>query len=562
MPYSDSKGRKRGICISWACFTVGVFLVSFFTNLKIVYLGLFLAGLGASPPFNLGQIYLFEVSAGKFQALSICLLYVFWSLSEIIIYPLTLITTQWQQFIFYFIFLPVLLLNLGYFMIIESPLFSSQFSIQQSYRQLNKIGKQNKKLMLIENEQIINQFEKQESVQNNNQKEDSPKFCDLFETKQLRSYTFLLLLISIGSNIGIYGIQFALSQIGSDFAKNSLYVGIADMIGYLLANYMGSSYKRKKVSLISFLSASVLCMLFVFIKEKDEGFLCFSEKRNLQEIGQKGDNYQQGQVFEDNVQFLQNQENIVCYYKEIQLFVVMMSRLLISIFTSFLAIWRTELYPIKVRSNGIGFVGALGLIGAQIFPLFELLSEKFGIQIIVLIGVFCFISGIPGFFLKETLIQKQKQKQNKNIHNVPPFEQHKLITSDQDNQHEVNFNENSTQDQHSYHSEYQSKQPEEIQLAIYQQNIDTKQKQQKPENKQDKNCVQKLQKINSLTNNQQNADSPQKLNRSKTVGLNQKNQNDKILNYYENHIDHENEHFLRESIISKSTRESQIVNEG
>lgn len=54
MPYSDNKGRKNGVIVSWVLFTLGLgIIVTFYENLYIIYLGLFITGFSATPSINL-----------------------------------------------------------------------------------------------------------------------------------------------------------------------------------------------------------------------------------------------------------------------------------------------------------------------------------------------------------------------------------------------------------------------------------------------------------------------------------------------------------------------------
>ena len=69
---------------------------------------------------------------GHFRSIAICLMYVMWGLSEmLIIYPLSFITTDWRYFTIFFIGIlkkiapllgiPIALGNIVYFYIMETP---------------------------------------------------------------------------------------------------------------------------------------------------------------------------------------------------------------------------------------------------------------------------------------------------------------------------------------------------------------------------------------------------------------------------------------------------------
>lgn len=58
---------------------------------------------------------------GHKRSMSVCFTYVAFSIGELLIWPMTLVTTNWRYFNLYFLAIPYLLLNCTYFLIKESP---------------------------------------------------------------------------------------------------------------------------------------------------------------------------------------------------------------------------------------------------------------------------------------------------------------------------------------------------------------------------------------------------------------------------------------------------------
>lgn len=104
-------------------------------------MGLFIVGFGMIPAGVLGIVYLNETTsnilqhifinnlnhiflnnlAGKFRSVSVCLMYVAFGLAELLIWPLSEITSNWRSFNLYFLTIPYISLNFIYFVLYESP---------------------------------------------------------------------------------------------------------------------------------------------------------------------------------------------------------------------------------------------------------------------------------------------------------------------------------------------------------------------------------------------------------------------------------------------------------
>ncbi|KRX10392.1 Major facilitator superfamily domain, general substrate transporter [Pseudocohnilembus persalinus] len=96
---SDIKGRKISIILSWIIVTIGAVIMAFSQNIDLILFSIFLLGLGIFPITSIDQVYLNEVSTGKYRQTSQVLMYVVWGIAEIAILPLTEIINDWQTFI-------------------------------------------------------------------------------------------------------------------------------------------------------------------------------------------------------------------------------------------------------------------------------------------------------------------------------------------------------------------------------------------------------------------------------------------------------------------------------
>jgi len=69
-------------------------------------------GFGLSGAIIVIPIIISEISYGSFVSLGFSYLFVAWSISEIIILPLTWITTDWYTFVLLFMTIPILSINI------------------------------------------------------------------------------------------------------------------------------------------------------------------------------------------------------------------------------------------------------------------------------------------------------------------------------------------------------------------------------------------------------------------------------------------------------------------
>lgn len=60
-------------------------------------------------------------------------------------------------------------------------------------------------------------------------------YYHLFSFKSLRNITISTLFVNMAFNVSYYGIQYSFNELGLDLFSNALYVGIAEVLSYILA---------------------------------------------------------------------------------------------------------------------------------------------------------------------------------------------------------------------------------------------------------------------------------------------------------------------------------------
>ena len=66
-------------------------------------------------------------------------------------------------------------------------------------------------------------------------KKKSYNYYHLFSFKSLRWITISTFHVNMAFNVSYYGIQYSFNDLGLDLVSNALYVGIAEVLSYILA---------------------------------------------------------------------------------------------------------------------------------------------------------------------------------------------------------------------------------------------------------------------------------------------------------------------------------------
>jgi len=118
--------------------------------------GFFLAGFGANPAITLHYSFINEFSCnflnfiqifkieGKFREYISIGIQVFYGIAEILLVPIAYAYPHWRGLALYVFAIPMVIVNLGIFLVYESPKFAFERDAGEGMDILNKIAKINK----------------------------------------------------------------------------------------------------------------------------------------------------------------------------------------------------------------------------------------------------------------------------------------------------------------------------------------------------------------------------------------------------------------------------------
>lgn len=101
-------------------------------------------------------------------------------------------------------------------------------------------------------------------------------YYHLFSFKSLRYITIPTFIVNMVFNVSYYGIQYSFNELGLELFYNALYVGIAEVLSYLLAcnynfflklvnyviDYLIPRTERRKSVLIGYLLTTLVCFCY------------------------------------------------------------------------------------------------------------------------------------------------------------------------------------------------------------------------------------------------------------------------------------------------------------
>ena len=149
-------------------------------------------------------------------------------------------------------------------------------------------------------------------------------------------------------------------------------IGLAETLGYIIADLLISKYKRKPMILLITGVLVVICFSFIFLKTPED---CIDQ----------------------------------CFVKIFQIGFTSFSRLLICIGWAFIFVFICEMYPTVVRSMAIGSISAAGTLGSILSPFLVTFSNKMKISPMICFGLISVVSFFCTLPLKETFNRPIKQ---------------------------------------------------------------------------------------------------------------------------------------------------------
>lgn len=172
---------------------------------------------------------------------------------------------SWKTISFYWLFLPILALNVPILLLQESPMFMYGKDQRKTVKILNRIAKFNGR-----NELQIIDLQKNPSKTKKNEKTYS--VLDLIRYKSIRTMFLLGNVMFFSIQAVYYGINFALSTIGLNIYINALIIAGCETLAIILSDYLIAFCSRKKVIVACFFVASLLQISFILLNpDKDAG---------------------------------------------------------------------------------------------------------------------------------------------------------------------------------------------------------------------------------------------------------------------------------------------------
>ena len=110
-------------------------------------------------------------------------------------------------------------------------MISYEGNLEDAVQILNEIAEINNKPELDNDEYTkIRRFHRKES-----KKKRHFNYYHLFYFKSLRYITIATFMVNFCFNVSYYAIQYSFNELGLDLFSNALYVGIAEVVSYILA---------------------------------------------------------------------------------------------------------------------------------------------------------------------------------------------------------------------------------------------------------------------------------------------------------------------------------------
>ncbi|KAL4472577.1 hypothetical protein ABPG74_018526 [Tetrahymena malaccensis] len=355
---ADNKGRRIALGISWLLASLGALLLALSWDYYSATVGFFIAGFGVNPAITVQLSLLSEHSIGKIREYTTIGVQVFYGIGECVMVGIAYAVPDWRHLTLYFLALPMLLINLGIFLVYESPKFVYERNTFDAFEILNKIANVNKKESLKVNTLMSVIKEKSEN---------SFSVIHLFKYPSLRMKTIFSCLIFFSIQAVYYGVTFAMSKIGLDLYKNTIIISSAETLAYLTTDHFIPKIKRKWTTLIGLVICCVLSLCYQFLKTPSDCDMCTMVIIQI--------------VFAAIIRFS------ICFVWTV------------------VYMYMTELFPTVVKSLALGIISASGTIGSTAAPYIGNVSTAIGVSPMISLGVLGLVGVASTIPLKETLGQ-------------------------------------------------------------------------------------------------------------------------------------------------------------
>jgi MFS family permease len=281
---SDRFGRRRIFLLSYFL-TVGGTLVSLLApNLSLIVLGNILSWSGMDSFFSMVFIYVNEVIGSDLRSKANAFLFLSWGLGEIMINVVNIWITHYKVN-FFIQFLPLTLLGVTYLMLQESPyLLYKLKNIGELYSSLKYIGIRNGRSEQFITQELDRRLAIDKVVQGNLEDIDSFRLKRLNPVKggQFKGYlrychklckdkSIVWRLVGVTVITGNIYIGYSLSllipqRIGlSNIYLNGIFLGVSEIISYLIAIPIGSCVQRRHLNFMCALGIAILDVLLIVL---------------------------------------------------------------------------------------------------------------------------------------------------------------------------------------------------------------------------------------------------------------------------------------------------------
>ncbi|EGR34505.1 major facilitator superfamily protein, putative [Ichthyophthirius multifiliis] len=346
----DNFGRQISLRICIIVFFFGAFFQYLSNSYILLNFGNFLLGFASNPNLVLVNIYFNEISPNCKKQPYLLTIYCVYGFTEILYFLSSFYINNWRNLMLFVLIIPSLLTFWLIIFIKETPKYLMKTNTEKAFQILKYIGSFNG----LELDIKVEQLEVFPTIQR-----QVYYFWDLFRYKSLRFNTIIFSLQAVFLSFQYYGIMFVSDLVGIEYGINTFFIGISETIGFTFNLFLVENRSRKKL----YIGYQILACIGFFI------FLLFDSTTNQ---------YQQLVFMCVIKMFLGNQFNI--FYLQ-----------------------TTEIFPSSIITIAIGFILAMGSVGAALIPYFLDFGNIQGLSLNIIFLVVGIVSLIFSFLGIETL---------------------------------------------------------------------------------------------------------------------------------------------------------------
>ena len=191
---------------------------------------------------------------------------------------------------------------------------------------------------------------------------------DIFGTREIATKSLAQGVLWCTSALGFYGLLLAVDQLGGSVYSNFALLNVADLVAVIISPFICSRFGRKRSSIVAMFFSGLICILLAVIP------------------------------FESVL------VRITCG---------MLGKVCIGISFNIIYVWSGEIYPTRVRAEGIGWCEVCAKIGSAAAPWIGNFAARLGQWVpFTTMGVLLILGSICGFHLPETRISRNEKERN------------------------------------------------------------------------------------------------------------------------------------------------------